>query len=254
MAEGINLDKKLAAQVLFSSDRTCCVCREPDKKTQIHHIDGNPGNNSFDNLCVICLDCHSDAHTNQAFTRNLTPDLICLYNESWRSIVKTRTNPAASEPESLEFYQEILLEISLSCHDWKNLLLSVAGPPALSELEGDKDVWDSLSRFELPDYSKEAWEKFQVVFDHGLHSLSRRIENLILFCTEGVPRTLRPSLMRSSRQLFVQRRAYAQVPKLKNIVEDLNPFFKLRVSDVIKTLTSVSRLADKTRKAIADET
>jgi 5-methylcytosine-specific restriction endonuclease McrA len=52
-----------AAEVMFLSDRTCCVCRDPKRKTEIHHIDGDPTNNMLDNLAVICKDCHSDAHT-----------------------------------------------------------------------------------------------------------------------------------------------------------------------------------------------
>jgi len=47
----------LAAEVLFASDNTCCVCRERGKRIQIHHIDESPSNNVFENLAVLCLEC-----------------------------------------------------------------------------------------------------------------------------------------------------------------------------------------------------
>ena len=31
---------------MFASDRTCCVCRDSSRKTQIHHVDGDPSNTS----------------------------------------------------------------------------------------------------------------------------------------------------------------------------------------------------------------
>ena len=86
----------LAGRVLFASDRTCCVCRQPGRKVEIHHIDGDPSNNAFSNLAVVCKDCQSDAHTDHAFARNLTPETVVLYNASWRSIVASRLNPGSS--------------------------------------------------------------------------------------------------------------------------------------------------------------
>src|ERR1039458_4973453 len=58
-----------AAQVLFASDRTCCVCRKPEKPVQIHHLDENPANNDADNLAVLCFDCHHETHIRGGFCR-----------------------------------------------------------------------------------------------------------------------------------------------------------------------------------------
>src|SRR5262245_45437608 len=119
MKERTPIPDTLAARVMFASDRTCCVCRLEKLKVQIHHIDGNPANNSFDNLSVICLYCHSDAHTNGAFVRNLTPDLVRLYNSSWRKIVEFRISPPQEAAGQLELASEAFLEASLDCHRWK---------------------------------------------------------------------------------------------------------------------------------------
>jgi hypothetical protein len=43
--ERINIPIDLATEVIFASDRTCCVCEVRGKAIQIHHIDENPSNN-----------------------------------------------------------------------------------------------------------------------------------------------------------------------------------------------------------------
>lgn len=41
----------------------CCICGEKDfKKLEVHHIDENKKNGSFDNLVVLCQSCHSSLH------------------------------------------------------------------------------------------------------------------------------------------------------------------------------------------------
>ncbi len=65
----IAIPPELAAEVMFASDRTCCICRSAGRKTEIHHIDEDPSNNDFNNLAVVCKDCQSDAHTKHAFAR-----------------------------------------------------------------------------------------------------------------------------------------------------------------------------------------
>lgn len=92
----IPIPPDLAARVLFASDKTCCICRQANRKVEIHHIDGDPSNNDFSNLAVVCKDCQSDAHTDHSFARNLTPDLVRMYSSSWQSIVAARLNPDSS--------------------------------------------------------------------------------------------------------------------------------------------------------------
>jgi len=72
-----------ADQLLFANRHRCCVCHEPRKPVQIHHIDGNPNNHAWDSLAVLCLDHHSDATGSQGFGRNYTPREIRLRKQNW---------------------------------------------------------------------------------------------------------------------------------------------------------------------------
>ena len=69
----------IAAEVLFASDRTCCVCQEKGKPVQIHHIDGNPSNNAVENLAVLCLDCHNETQIKGGFGRQLIPSVVTRF-------------------------------------------------------------------------------------------------------------------------------------------------------------------------------
>ena len=54
-----------ARQLLKSVHRPLNVCEEcglQDHKMQVHHVDGNPYNNSLENLKVLCRCCHGSYH------------------------------------------------------------------------------------------------------------------------------------------------------------------------------------------------
>jgi hypothetical protein len=72
-----------AAQILFLSDRTCCVCRIKGKPVQIHHIDENPANNTLPNLAVLCFDCHTETQIRGGFHRKLDAEQVILYRDDW---------------------------------------------------------------------------------------------------------------------------------------------------------------------------
>ena len=84
MAKGrIKFPNDMAARVKFASDRTCCICRERGKRFQIHHIDGDPGNNEFENLVVLCLEDHDRTQSKGGFGRKLDADEIIQYRDDW---------------------------------------------------------------------------------------------------------------------------------------------------------------------------
>ena len=101
----ISIPDELAAEVMFASDQTCCVCNDQIRKTEIHHIDGDPSNNDRSNLALVCKDHQSEAHTDHSFARNLTPDLIRLYDENWRAIVQgVQLRPRPLRRRALQYH------------------------------------------------------------------------------------------------------------------------------------------------------
>lgn len=72
------MPEDVSAQVQFMANRTCCVCREPGKAVQIHHLDEDPSNNSLDNLAVLCLQHHNDTQLKGGFGRKLDAGQVRL--------------------------------------------------------------------------------------------------------------------------------------------------------------------------------
>lgn len=85
-----------AAEAMFASDRTCCVCNERGKAVQIHHIDDDPSNNSAENFAVLCIECHNDTQIKGGFGRKLNSDLVIKYRNEWLLRVSKRRDEADS--------------------------------------------------------------------------------------------------------------------------------------------------------------
>jgi hypothetical protein len=119
----VQIPRPLADRALFEADRTCCVCRQPKKPLQIHHIDDNPSNNNYENLAVLCLDCHTDTQVHGGFNRKLSAGQVRLYREDWlRRIRNDREGPgsrsAASEPDAAVKTGLARLEVAITKQDW----------------------------------------------------------------------------------------------------------------------------------------
>jgi hypothetical protein len=254
LTERIPISDAMAADVLFASDRTCCVCRLERHKVQIHHVDEDPANNSFENLAVICLHCHSDAHTTGAFVRNLTPELIRLYNTSWRDIVRLRLVPGAHAAPQRELAAEAFLEASLDCHYWKVFFMSIAGQPLPDGRPGQFiDVWDLMVELWIPKYTPDVYQKYVPLFDAGLRHVQNRFDRLIQLFPDVLPHSFRADLVRAVRQLDTERVAYLSLPSWFDGVihqDQLASFFCVRFAEVVRVLRAVARDADRRREAV----
>jgi hypothetical protein len=98
-----DIPEDVAAEVLFRSDRCCCVCRVRGRPTQVHHIDGNPANSVPENLAVLCLECHNDTLLRGGFDRKLDAAQVTLYRDDWYAKVedvrKTMGLPRTSDAD-----------------------------------------------------------------------------------------------------------------------------------------------------------
>lgn len=86
----VEIPKKLAAEVIYEHDRTCCVCNERGMPVQIHHIDENPSNNEKSNLAVLCLKDHNDTQLRGGFGRQLTAPIVHRFRDEWVARVSDR--------------------------------------------------------------------------------------------------------------------------------------------------------------------
>lgn len=134
-----------SAQILFASDRTCCICNIRGKRVQIHHIDEDPNNNAFENLSVLCFDCHDETQIRGGFGKHLTAPVVKKYRDDWLVRVKQRREKADSFAIS------------------KVIGESIAEEPSMLTSPSDNDLYaylDSLPaiRLELMSQAQSGWD------------------------------------------------------------------------------------------------
>src|SRR6266516_1824121 len=80
----------VSAAVMFASDRTCCVCRQPGLAVQIHHLDEDPTNHDPVNLAVLCLQDHNLTQVRGGFGKTLTAPEVRTHRDDWLERVRSR--------------------------------------------------------------------------------------------------------------------------------------------------------------------
>ena len=111
--------KDIEADILERSRRRCCVCFAlntdfEEKHGQIAHLDHNPSNSAFDNLCFLCKDHHDDYDTKRSQSKGLTITEVKRYRDRLYSHVAFRDEgiqyagnfPTGTTTPLLDFYEE----------------------------------------------------------------------------------------------------------------------------------------------------
>jgi hypothetical protein len=118
----IPIPAKTENDVMYSSDRLCCIDKK--KGVHIHHVDGNPSNNEFNNLALLCFDCHDEATKTGSLSKKLSPGTIIKYRTYHYEVVsKTRqanldkltpktTHPSYLDNLNLAIQANVLIEIA----------------------------------------------------------------------------------------------------------------------------------------------
>jgi len=88
------ISQNLKYKLFYNCARTCCVCKCQKNPIQIHHIDNNPSNNIYENLIVLCSNCHDEAHTDHKLTNNLTTKELIHHKTLWEENIKKLSSHA----------------------------------------------------------------------------------------------------------------------------------------------------------------
>src|SRR4028119_626105 len=96
-------------KLLLESRYTCCVCRDRSGGIIVHHIEKYSESHSHDedNLVVLCLNCHGEAHTTRELQLNLNRDRLRQSKKLWLERVKQLDNREALSANPEYSYQSI---------------------------------------------------------------------------------------------------------------------------------------------------
>lgn len=86
----VPIPPKTEGQVMFASNRQCCV--DQNKGVHIHHIDNDPSNNDFNNLALLCYECHDEATKTGGLSRKLKPQAILEFRNHHYNVIQQRRN------------------------------------------------------------------------------------------------------------------------------------------------------------------
>lgn len=88
---------------------TCCICRDKNQGVIVHHIEEYSVSRSHaeDNLVVLCLNHHGEAHTKREFQQNLTPERLRDFKQRWLDWVNQPGNREALSANPEYSYQSI---------------------------------------------------------------------------------------------------------------------------------------------------
>jgi hypothetical protein len=166
------IPSEVAAEVLFASQRTYCVCREPGKPLQIHHIDENHANNDRENLAVLCFGCHHETQVSGGLARHLDAAQVKHFRDDWIQRVKRRRDDAD------RLATEVMAAVTHQASTGETLQVSVHEAVGTSEgasaavgvgatVVGPRiDIWDYVRT--LPELKRRAYAVARSEWDSGV--------------------------------------------------------------------------------------
>jgi hypothetical protein len=103
------IPSKTLNQVLYESGMICCVCRDKNQGVIVHHIEefSDSRSHAEDNLVVLCLNHHGEAHTKRELQQNLTPEKLRDFKQRWLDSVNQPGNREALSANPEDSYQSI---------------------------------------------------------------------------------------------------------------------------------------------------
>lgn len=100
------IPQKNVEEILVRSAFTCCVCHQPGLPVVIHHLDSweHSHSHEIDNLAVLCLNHHGEAHSHHENSRNLTARVIKAARDQWYATVQRQTVETELALETVKRY------------------------------------------------------------------------------------------------------------------------------------------------------
>ena len=110
---------KVAAQLLYEADHTCCICRNKKFDVQVHHISGRADSKPA-NLIVLCLNCHSEVERKGGLGRVYSPEELHRYKDSWVREIAMRRKHTKTLDQSLVLFEVKRLTYKFQALDFQD--------------------------------------------------------------------------------------------------------------------------------------
>ena len=88
------IPKAIERRLLYESAYACVICQSSG--CHIHHIDQNHSNNKEENLVVLCVKHHDEAHTKRQLSKNLDSQALAAAKIAWTKSVEEKRKATAT--------------------------------------------------------------------------------------------------------------------------------------------------------------
>jgi len=85
-------------KLLAANRHTCCICHEPRHPVEIHHINENPADNAWDNLALLCRNCHGLVSAKGPLGSGYRPGEVLRYKQLWEKRCAQAAEDEIEEP------------------------------------------------------------------------------------------------------------------------------------------------------------
>lgn len=159
-------------------------------------------------------------------------------------------------PEELAFHETVYTDISLTCHYWKNLYMTLFPPAFPSASQGDGtqyvDTWDRLAKGEKPPYTRESWDRFRPLFQQGLNDVRRGLQNAAATYADVLSPELRTMIWQVQLQLNLESGTYMQVNPDAPVIPEMGTerAFHVRFEEVFRQLGELDRAVQRYRDEV----
>lgn len=159
--------------------------------------------------------------------------------------------PNGSTDSLREYTQEVLFDLVMLPHEWKNTFLA----RSRSERKDGRyhDVWEMLKALSF-EWSQELWNHYSPLFSTGLQIIVDKGERSMMMHGQVIPIGMKLVLMRTMRTLRMESSVYLHLPQIVTLDTkvDMNPMITGRFQAVFDALAALSTTAERHRKAAAD--
>lgn len=173
----MGMSEKIKTEIIFKSNNRCCICQTPF--IQIHHIDSNRENNEFDNLIPLCPNCHSQAHSKNKLTLELSPIRIKEIRDKWYLYCENRKLMYIINPNAILKLKLFIREMPFPTYSWKKTFSSLH--PSYVELNKE-EIAERIFATSNPDDLKTYLTAVYGMYQRSLHKRDKEgYHNIIKF-------------------------------------------------------------------------
>ena len=171
----MSIPQQVQDELMAKCGRRCCICRRfAPLHLQIHHITekAEGGDDDPDNLIVVCLTCHSDAHAGTVLSKRFTRGELKRHrDETFRLVAEGKLVPGEDGAMGYEAVIEAVLSAMLgeaASAEAETLELSPHAAELLLQVAtGDGTILDVSSSFTFSSSAEDvrAQEKTKASLD-----------------------------------------------------------------------------------------